>query len=84
MMSINATDLDRKSVGAQWRDLCVDALSWNCLEGPQGSFASMCQQGAVLALSSGRYGVKGGNKPYIPIEQKKVLDILAAPFFPKA
>jgi hypothetical protein len=24
----NATGLDRKSGGAQWRDLCVDALSW--------------------------------------------------------
>jgi hypothetical protein len=22
------TDLNRKSGGAQWRDLCVDALSW--------------------------------------------------------
>ena len=30
MQIINATDLDRKSGGAQWRDLCVDALSWEC------------------------------------------------------
>jgi hypothetical protein len=30
MMVINATVLDRKSGGAQWRDLCVDALSWKC------------------------------------------------------
>ena len=28
MKSINAKALDRKSGGAQWRDLCVDALSW--------------------------------------------------------
>jgi hypothetical protein len=30
MQIINATSLDRKSGGAQWRDLCVDALSWKC------------------------------------------------------
>jgi hypothetical protein len=30
MKMINATSLDRKSGGAQWRDLCVDALSWEC------------------------------------------------------
>jgi len=28
MLSINAAGLDTKSGGAQWRDLCVDALSW--------------------------------------------------------
>jgi hypothetical protein len=28
MMLINARDLYRKSGGAQWRDLCVEALSW--------------------------------------------------------
>jgi hypothetical protein len=27
---INATELNRKSGGAKWRDLCVDALSWKC------------------------------------------------------
>jgi hypothetical protein len=27
---INATTLNRKSGGAQWRDLCVDAPSWKC------------------------------------------------------
>jgi hypothetical protein len=27
MMLINATDFDRKSGGAQWRDLCADAPS---------------------------------------------------------
>jgi hypothetical protein len=31
MILINATALDRKSGGAQWRDLCVDALSWRCV-----------------------------------------------------
>ena len=25
-----ATGLHRKSGGAQWRDLCVDAFSWKC------------------------------------------------------
>jgi hypothetical protein len=30
MQIINATSLDRKSGGAQWRDLCVDAPSWEC------------------------------------------------------
>ena len=30
MQIIEATGLDRKSEGAQWRDLCVDALSWKC------------------------------------------------------
>jgi hypothetical protein len=30
MKLINATNLDRKSRGAQWRDLCGDALSWKC------------------------------------------------------
>jgi hypothetical protein len=30
MKLINATALNRKSGGAQWRDLCVDALSWKC------------------------------------------------------
>jgi hypothetical protein len=28
---INATTLNRKSGGAKWRDLCVDALSWKCV-----------------------------------------------------
>jgi hypothetical protein len=28
MQIINATGLNRKSGGASWRDLCVDALSW--------------------------------------------------------
>jgi hypothetical protein len=28
MQIIKATGLDRKSGGAQWRDLCVDVLSW--------------------------------------------------------
>jgi hypothetical protein len=28
MQTIKATGLHRKSGGAQWRDLCVDALSW--------------------------------------------------------
>jgi hypothetical protein len=28
MQIIEATGLDRKSGGAQWRNLCVDALSW--------------------------------------------------------
>src|SRR5271155_3143753 len=31
MQIIKATGLHRKSGGAQWRDLCVDALSWKCL-----------------------------------------------------
>jgi hypothetical protein len=30
MQLMNATTLDRKSGGAQWRDLCVDALPWKC------------------------------------------------------
>src|SRR5271163_3683644 len=30
MQIIKATGLDRKSGGAQWRDLCADALSWKC------------------------------------------------------
>jgi hypothetical protein len=30
MQTIKATGLHRKSGGAQWRDLCVDALSWKC------------------------------------------------------
>src|SRR5271155_4324605 len=30
MQIIKATGLYRKSGGAQWRDLCVDALSWKC------------------------------------------------------
>jgi hypothetical protein len=30
MQIIKATGLDRKSGGAQWRDLYVDALSWKC------------------------------------------------------
>jgi hypothetical protein len=30
MQIIEATGLHRKSGGAQWRDLCVDALSWEC------------------------------------------------------
>jgi hypothetical protein len=30
MTLIDATDLDRKSGGAQWKDLYVDALSWKC------------------------------------------------------
>jgi hypothetical protein len=30
MKMINATALDRKSGGAQWRGLCVDVLSWKC------------------------------------------------------
>ena len=29
-MSANATNFDRKSGVAQWRDLCVDAPSWKC------------------------------------------------------
>jgi hypothetical protein len=28
MQIIKATGLHRKSGGAQWRDLCVNALSW--------------------------------------------------------
>ena len=41
MNLINATDLDRKSGGAQWRDLCVDPLSWKCVlsPGPQSTGA---------------------------------------------
>ena len=37
MQFIKATGLDRKSGGAQWRDLCVDALSGKCFatETPQ-------------------------------------------------
>jgi hypothetical protein len=31
MKLANATNLDRKSGVAQWRDLCVDALSWKRL-----------------------------------------------------
>jgi hypothetical protein len=31
MILINATDLYGKSGGAQWRDLCVDAPAWKCL-----------------------------------------------------
>ena len=30
MQTIKATDLHRKFRVAQWRDLCVDALSWEC------------------------------------------------------
>ncbi|HWO31834.1 MAG TPA: hypothetical protein VNO32_23815, partial [Candidatus Acidoferrum sp.] len=30
MQFIEATGLHRKSGAAQWRDLCVDALSWKC------------------------------------------------------
>jgi hypothetical protein len=30
MQVIKATGLDRKSGGAQWRDLCADTLSWKC------------------------------------------------------
>ncbi len=30
MMFANATNFYRKSGAAQWRDLCVDALSWKC------------------------------------------------------
>ena len=30
MQSLKATGLHRKSGGAQWRDLCMDALSWKC------------------------------------------------------
>jgi hypothetical protein len=30
MRIANANKLDRKSGGAQWRDLCVDAPSWKC------------------------------------------------------
>jgi hypothetical protein len=30
MLVIEATGLHRKSGGAQWRDLCVDAPSWEC------------------------------------------------------
>jgi hypothetical protein len=29
-MFANATNFYRKSWAAQWRDLCVDALSWKC------------------------------------------------------
>jgi hypothetical protein len=32
MNLINAAVLDRKSGGAQWRDLCVDALTWKCFQ----------------------------------------------------
>jgi hypothetical protein len=28
MQIVKATGLDRKSGGAQWRDLCVDTLTW--------------------------------------------------------
>src|SRR3984957_3877176 len=34
MKLINATVLDRKSVGAQSRDLCVDTFSWGSSHGP--------------------------------------------------
>jgi hypothetical protein len=30
MQTLKATTLHRKSGGAKWRDLCVDALSWKC------------------------------------------------------
>jgi hypothetical protein len=30
MQTLKATALHRKSGGTQWRDLCVDALSWKC------------------------------------------------------
>jgi hypothetical protein len=30
MQTLKATALHRKSGGAKWRDLCVDALSWKC------------------------------------------------------
>ncbi len=30
MKSANATKINRKSGVAQWRDLCVDAPSWEC------------------------------------------------------
>ena len=30
MKFATATNLNRKSGVAQWRDLCVDALSWKC------------------------------------------------------
>jgi hypothetical protein len=33
MQIIKATGLHRKSGGAKWRDLCVDALSWKCFRG---------------------------------------------------
>src|SRR5277367_2640470 len=32
MQSMNATTLDRKSGGAQWRGLCADVLSWKCFD----------------------------------------------------
>jgi len=32
MQIIKATGLHRKSGGAQWRDLCVETLSWKCLD----------------------------------------------------
>jgi hypothetical protein len=44
MQTINATGLHRKSVGAKWRDLCVDALSWKCFSRSGGTCARSTEQ----------------------------------------
>jgi hypothetical protein len=63
MQTMKATGLHRKSGGAQWRDLCVDALSWKCFstEGTGLRFASAelpkaCGTSLLLAPSPALHG----------------------------
>jgi hypothetical protein len=51
MKLINATVLDRKSGAAQWRDLCVDALSWECFPIVNGPPID----GSGFSAATGRY-----------------------------
>jgi hypothetical protein len=54
MQIIKATGLHRKSGGAKWRDLCVDALSWKCFRALQAAAKTL--SGCSPGLQSGEAG----------------------------
>jgi hypothetical protein len=56
MMLINATTLDRKSGGAQWRDLCVDAFPWECFSTERlWAWATHLKSGGYSLIFDGAY-----------------------------
>jgi hypothetical protein len=54
MMFANATNFYRKSGVAQWRDLCVDAPSWECFSTER----SVVERSAFFPALSGLHKVR--------------------------
>jgi len=67
--------------GAQWISVRMLFLGIECKDLTLGEFLILCASRAPAQCSGSlrAYGMAD-----ISVEQKKVLDILAAPFFPKA